>query len=204
MKKAIQLRNRAKAAIALLVIMCVLLLNNLAGRQNYSTLDQSISSIYQDRLMPATYIYEISDHLYQKKLLLQEETEQESMAAAVSSHDTAVATLINNYEQTFLTREERQHWSKFKQQLSAYNSLEYGSSLTSDQRFSAVMHSLHSLSQLQVGEGTQLQRNAKAVISGSNIMSIFELTILVILGFAAIILISKPEKLAPAKSYSLN
>jgi hypothetical protein len=203
MKKTIQLKNRAKAAIVLLAIMCLVLLGNLAGRQNYSNLDRSISSIYKDRLMPATYIYEISDHLYQKRLL-QEESNPKSMAGERSIHDKAIASLIHDYEQTFLTPEEKNQWDEFKQQLAAYNALALNSSMASRQHFNEAMNRLHSLSRLQVGEGTELQKNAKAIISGSNIMSTFELSVLVILGFSAIILISKPEKLGPSKNYSLN
>ena len=206
MKKVFQLRYKAKAAVLLLIMMALLILNNLVGRGNYSNLDKSISAIYQDRLMPATYIFQISDHLYQKRLLLEEASNKtQSLLNEIKTHDAAIAGIVDSYEKTHLTREEERQWVNFKNHLMAYNTSEGANSETSDREFNEVMHSLNSLTQLQVGEGTLLQKDAKAIISGSNLMSQFEISILVILGLFVVVLISKPEKLYSTKEhYSLN
>ena len=67
------------------------------------------------------------------------------------------------------------------------------------------MGSLKSLSQLQVGEGSALTQDAQTVISGRELMSQLEMSLLVIMGMVVVFLIATPEKLlVKDSSYSLN
>jgi hypothetical protein len=117
-------------------------------------------------------------------------------------HDLAITTLIANYERTYLTHEEQNKWRRFKQNLAAYNS---AVSLSADAEFNEVIHSLNDLTQLQVGEGAVLQKDAKAIISGSALLSQFEIWMLLMLGIFAVGLISTPDKVfAKPGNYSLN
>jgi hypothetical protein len=69
MKWAYHVKDKMKMAAVLLLIIVLILVNNISNRKTFSNLNESIASIYKDRLMPATYIFQLTDHLYQKKLL---------------------------------------------------------------------------------------------------------------------------------------
>ena len=73
MKWIVSLKEKKKAAVALFVALAVILLNMFFNSKDYDKLDRNMSSIYNDRLMPAGYLFQISDHLYQKQLLHMDE-----------------------------------------------------------------------------------------------------------------------------------
>lgn len=59
MKRLYRINNKSRVALLLSVVIVLILLNNLWERKRFSNLEHSIASIYQDRLLPATYLYEI-------------------------------------------------------------------------------------------------------------------------------------------------
>ena len=57
------LKEKRKIIIALLFILVLALINNFISRRQYDDLTSNISSIYKDRLIPASYIFSMSDLL---------------------------------------------------------------------------------------------------------------------------------------------
>ena len=206
MRSTMFLKHKIKAAVLLMVTMALLIINNILGSKSYSNLDKSISSIYQDRLMPATYIFEISDHLYQERLLQEQPGPVTSEGMRLlDSHNVAIAGLITNYEKTYLTKDEVKHWAKFKKDLQQYQNTGPADDPDAEVAFDKVMGSLKSLSQLQVGEGSALKQDAQTVISSRELMSQLEMSLLVIMGMFVVFLIATPEKLlVKDNNYSLN
>src|SRR6478736_2767354 len=123
MKWAYQVKDKTKVVAVLLLIIVLILVNNISNRKTLSKLNESIASIYKDRLMPATYIFQLTDHLYQKQLL--QNTEDNSSGNA-ANHDSAVAAIIKTYESTYLTKAEKNQWMIFKKELEQYNILTAG------------------------------------------------------------------------------
>lgn len=196
MKWAFQVKDKMKVAGLLMAIIIVIALGHISGRQNYSDLGNSISSIYEDRLLPATYIYQINEHMYQKRLL--DETEGLTPAALAKehrAHDLAIAKLIKNYETTFLTIEEKEQWKLFKTNLHQYL-LSYHQTTDKDRDyyFAETLHGLHQLSNIQVGEGGHLKSNSKAIINGTIVASYLEICLLLVLGIITVVLLSATDR----------
>ena len=71
MNWAFSIQPKMKIALFLAAI-CVIVLDTIFWeRSNLSHLNASFSSIYEDRLLPATYVFHLTDHLYQKRLVLE-------------------------------------------------------------------------------------------------------------------------------------
>ncbi len=187
---------RQKATAILIVIMALLLFNNVADRKSFRNVQESFSSIYNDRLMPATYIFSISDHLYQNRLLMEADEHNPLLHEELKVHDEVIAMLISNYETTYLTDEESKQWASFKEHLYAYN--RFRADPARDQittaHFSNALQCLNTLSQIQVGEGGALHKNSRAIIDGTNAFSEFEISLVMILGVISVVLIGLPEK----------
>ncbi len=95
--------EKRKIVAFLLVVLLLGLINNYFSRKYYNNIDKNMSSIYNDRLMPASYLFKISDHLYQKKLLLeQEDIPKISLGAELKKHDVAVHHIIADYRKPIL------------------------------------------------------------------------------------------------------
>ncbi|HEY9177906.1 MAG TPA: MCP four helix bundle domain-containing protein [Flavipsychrobacter sp.] len=204
MKWAYIIKYKLKAAVVLLVIMATILLGNLYERKNFNTLDKSISSIYQDRLMPATYIYELSNHLYEKRLLQEHRAEYNTaiLQQHIMKHDAAINTLLDNYEKTYLTADERKHWAELKQSLHQYNR-QYDRVFTHAKNdiagvpatqlnnyFREMMAHLDALSKIQAGVGHNIEKDSHAIVTGSVLPAYLENSLLIILGIICVVLFS--------------
>jgi hypothetical protein len=204
MKWAFIIKYKLKAAAVLLVIMTTILLGNLYERHNFNTLDKSISSIYQDRLMPATYIYELSNHLYEKRLLQEHYAEYPPTELQKKNfiHDDAIASLLQDYEKTYLTDEESKHWAELKHSLYNYNS-QYNIALANIRKktpamnsgqlnnyFDEMMVQLNALSKIQAGIGHSIEKDSHAIVAGSIIPAYLENSLLIVLGIICIVLFS--------------
>ncbi len=220
MKWAYVIRYKLKAAAVLLVIMATILAGNLYERRNFNTLDKSISSIYQDRLMPATYIYELSNHMYRKRLLQEHYTEynNEQLQAKTMKHDAAINSILADYEKTYLTEEESRHWQALKNALYNYH-IQYDIALANirkeipglnnqqlEYNFNRAMAELDALSKIQAGVGRTIEKDSHAIVTGSMLPAYFENSLLVVLGIICVVLFSVSDSriLQQAQRSSLN
>ena len=199
-----QVKKKAKAIITLHVMIVVVMFINFFVRRSYDDLDKTITSIYSDRLMPANYLFKINDHLYQKKLLLEEhETLNSSDQAQLDQHNGIIAALIKEYEATFLTKNEKEQWSGFKKELENYNHIEWvilqGKMKTADETqlqtsFNLAKLHLKQLNEIQATEGKLLEVHSRRVIGESRLNAWLEISLLFVLSIALLQLTGFNEK----------
>lgn len=193
MKWAYQVKDKMKVVAVLILIIILILANNIANRKTFSNLNQSIASIYKDRLMPATYIFQLTDHLYQERILNDSEILNNAVAARLREHNTAIKKIISTYETTYLTKNEKEQWAAFKTGLQEYDALSNATvkdKTAMDNSFNKVLHSLNALSEIQASEGNALLKSSNINITGTVITSQLEVALLIILGVIALVLIS--------------
>lgn len=187
MKWLLQVKGKRYKVCALFVaIMVLVLLNNLFERRSITNLDHSIASIYHDRLLPATYLFGISNHLHQKRM----------GNADLSQHNVIIDKLVKEYETTHLTAEEGRQWKLFKDRLQHYNRLEaqQADAAVLDKHFLLSLESLNSLSDIQVTEGKNLQHTSQNIVNDTFLSSHLEISLLIILGLLAIVLLMLSDK----------
>lgn len=209
MKGFFQIRNKFKICCVLIVIIVLVLLNNLRSRKNISSLDRSVSSIYQDRLLPATYLYEISNRLYQKRLMLEEKSGLPAdWTVRKAVKDREIDSLLRIFDSTYLTKDEQMQWLKFRERLQSYNRMENAAfaamsdsaglsaaeEVSLDEGFRQSVTLLNNLTVIQVGEGKNLQTGSHDIASGSVLGSHLEMALLIVLGLMAMILLSMTDK----------
>jgi len=206
MKWAYIIKDKMKAVAVLLLIIVLILVNNISNRKTFSKLNESIASIYKDRLMPATYIFQLTDHFYQKKLLPNVQTAENAVVSA--KHDSAVATIIKTYETTYLTAVEKKQWVSFKRELENYNALTVAPVQNDEainKSFDNVLKGLNALSEIQASEANHIFNISTIDVSGTVIMSHLEIALLLILGIFALVLISANDnKLMQVQRSELN
>lgn len=209
MKQFISVREKRVASAVLFVVLVAIGLNQLLYEKDYRALDKNMSSLYKDRLMPAGYLFEINDHLYQKKILHMDETVAAGqLNTQLRKHDEAIARLIDAYEKTYLTKDEQQHWKQLLVSLAAYktaeaNSFNSSNTVSADllnKHFLAAQTSLTELNNLQAKEGGLLQNNSKAIIGDTVIQSYLQVAMLVIIAvIAAVLLLARDNPFFPAE-----
>lgn len=179
----------------LLGVVCILvLITNFLGRQDMDHLGNSFSSVYKDRLMVEGYIYELSGHLYQKKILVDHYTEQSSaqVEASFHSHNDAINRLLSDYAQTQLTKEEAECFGQFSTEVATLQTLEqnylqiprgYPEQVAvyaeMNTRFAAASEQLQRLSKIQMTEGKMLSDQSKRIIDLSTLFRSVEMVALI-------------------------
>jgi len=210
MKWAYQIKHKLKAAGFLAGIMIIIIAGNFFNRSSFTDLDTAMSSVVTDRLKPASYIFSISSNLYQKKALLGERQlySPAALNKMLAQHNATIATLVQQYEATTLTKEEKKQWAAFKTNLAAYNVLETAGAEghNMDVYLANCMTNLDALNKIQVGEGSNLQKSSSSIVSNTLMLSSLEITLLIILGLCALVILSTTDKAIfnPAQNQALN
>lgn len=198
MKWIVSLKEKRKAAVALFVVLAVILLNLFFNSKDYDKLDKNMSSIYNDRLMPAGYLFQISDHLYQKQLLhMDERIPVTELKQQLQQHDLSIAKLIKAYEATYLTTAEQQYWNKLLRSIAAYQLAEGKetglNNNAMETSFITAQLALNQLNTLQATEGSLLQRNSKAIINETVLHTYLEITMIIVLAVIVLLLLAGRE-----------
>lgn len=208
MKWAYQIRHKLKAAAVFTGIILVIILGNFSERSSFSDLDASMSSIYNDRLKPATYLYEISNNLYQKRLVLAHtgSTPDVPLDQAIRQHDQAIADLVRAYEKTMLTTEEKTAWKNFLASLENYQLMEQGLIAAAAENrgvelfsattagFNQTIRHLNELSRIQIGVGNSLQKSSHSIVSNTLMFANVEISLLIILALFTLVILSTTDK----------
>lgn len=206
MKWAYSIQQKFKAAALLGVVCAIVLVTSLLGKHHMDKLGNSFSSVFNDRLVVESYIYMISDHMYQKKLASDNFAEMglANYQSEVESHNQAIAELLEYYDKTFLTKEEEEHLKKFKANIFSLEALEAQylhldqdievTQAQFDANFSQALSNLRNLSNIQIKEGQVLTDQSQRIVYGSTLLSNLEMVILFCIAFMlqAIVAASKP------------
>lgn len=168
MRRAGLFKNRLKAAGILAVLTALLLLVNLQGRTNVTDMNQTLTSLRNDRLLPVVYAQEITRLLYENKMLISGGYH----SAEIKANFNAIEVLAKKYEATKLTAEETTQWKQFRLELKQLSITEQTVS-TSEQMtsFNHLQKALARLTDIQVIESARLMKNGEKAISSNILLS---------------------------------
>lgn len=205
--------QKSKAALILSLVFVFIIAKNWLDKKNVLELGSSFSSVYEDRLLAESYIYKISDHLYQKKIMLDNCTFPENnrqLQTRLHQYNASINQLILNYENTHLTPTELTFFKKLKHTIFKIRTLEANYfqakkqglqtdniHLHMDQEYTRAAGNLHQLSGIQVAEGKLLNDKSKRIIAGSNLLTQFELALLIGIGIVIQVLIFATKSVLP-------
>jgi len=198
--------------MVLTVVFVFLFIKNVSDKQHFSELGDSFSAVYEDRLMAESYIYELSNHLSRKKLLVDDCDTKEEIAQIkdkIKGHNQAINSLIVSYEKTKLTPTEEVLFKDFKKKIDQGLALEqkhiYQAEFSTaenakqilDEAFYGVLNTLNHLSNIQITEGEKLNKTSQKIVLGSASDTQFELTLLIVLGTIILTLIFTSKSTMP-------
>lgn len=215
MKWSFVIQQKFKAAILLGGIMALIIGGTLISRYNVEGIDESFSSIYKDRLVPATTILYLTENLYRKRLSLENYLYSEAhlspahVKAHLRAHDRSIDSLIRLFEKTYLVDEEAKSLQGFKNQIGQYAKLENqvlalcttGSFVEARQLFStpggttfeSTILNLNELAGIQSTIGKDLVKASKVNVASFGIISFLQISLAIITGLVVIILIRNSQ-----------
>lgn len=129
MQRAMNHRKKIKLGFGLIILIALLLVANKFEENNLAEIDQSFTSIYKDRLVPATSIFEMRENLYLKREALEKALHSTRQITAspegfISNCNENMDSLLAAYKQTYFLEEESSYLHRFEQDLTRYNAFE--------------------------------------------------------------------------------
>lgn len=203
MKWTFVIQQKLKVALLLGVIMGVVVLFNLILQKNISDINRSVNSIYNDRLIPATDMFYLSETLHSRQLAMEKflyrnDSDINALRLALKEYDIRILQLIAKYEQTYLVDEESVFLKNFKQDINRYSSLENrmirltetgqkaaGLKLYETEGRVALENTIHQLSDLttiQSAVGSKLVNDTKGIVAASNFLSDIQIGLAIVIG----------------------
>lgn len=170
---------------------------NLIERQSFRKISSTFTEVYNDRLVVESYIFDISERLFLIQKLIDHcdlSYDYSKVINEITDHESAIMTIVTEFEQTQLTEQEASYLSDFKAiiqndlNIKSYDLLFTDSSGVNqnqvkiyDQKISQARKDLDNLSSIQLQEGEKLISKAKVLINRSQIWAQFEVALLIIL-----------------------
>jgi hypothetical protein len=214
--------RKRRAAIILGIVFLVVLVKNRMDYYDVHKLAKSFATVYEDRLVVESYIYKLSELLYQKKQMLDNCAVSDNIAelkSRITGSDAEIAMLMNQYKLTKLTKKEDEVYQDFEGNIGSITVLQNQylsqletktvSSLTLlslNNQFLSVAGNLEQLSDIQLAEGRMLNEQSQKIVAGNEVLTQFELALLIGLGLIIQVLIftSKTLSIPKFKNANLN
>ncbi|WP_118951898.1 MCP four helix bundle domain-containing protein [Taibaiella helva] len=176
-----QLRYKTRVGLLLAALLVCLLLNNIVNQSNYGHIEKAATSIYEDRLLPSTYIFELREYVYKQR---EQVRATDGHTNTASQYNAAIAMLMSKYEQTVLTKQESTHLHSLKSNMKLFLA-----SPQQEQYFRNTLKNLNELLQIQSREGRDLKADMVSIARGSTFLSYIEAGLLIIIGAITLSLI---------------
>jgi len=221
MKWTYSITQKMTAALVLAAVIGVTMLTNLVERNRFQSLDRSLETLYEDRLMAESYLFQISENLHLQEELIWACVSDKGHAGY--NPDTDVAALraerkevMAKYYGTYLTDEEAIELNHLQVALDQLDDFEHtmNESAEADEAYladyEAITHdafsALHALSDIQMEVGANVQQESHKLIIGSISFSHFEMVILLVLAIIiqALVFSSKSLVKTVKKQHPIN
>lgn len=194
----------------------------LLSRMNMQGIDKSFSSIYQDRLIPATNIIYLTENLYGKRLSLEkfllsdEMCSSDEITSGLTAHDSHIDSLIRAFERTYLVDREAQSLGAFKNRVAEYALLEKviinlytsghvaaGKELfegAGARTFQSTINNLNELTTIQSSVGQELMKETKSDMASFGLISFLQIALAIIIGLIVLALVQNSTIINKSKT----
>ncbi|WP_198514284.1 MCP four helix bundle domain-containing protein [Algoriphagus formosus] len=203
-------RKKFQAFFIVSLLLLLIYAKNLIERQNFKEISSTFTEVYNDRLVVESYIFDISEGLFQIQKLVDHcdiDYDYSRVLDEIEQEENEILAIIEEFEKTKLTPDESQYLTDFKNiivndlSIKSYDLLYSDSSGVNidqvkryDAKISRARKDLDDLSAIQLDEGERLIKKAKRLINRSQIWAQFEVALLIILILVMFWLIFRKSK----------
>tara|TARA_R110002050_G_scaffold69210_2_gene149766 strand:+ start:21063 stop:21671 length:609 start_codon:yes stop_codon:yes gene_type:complete len=183
--------NKLKWIFGIVLIFLIILATNLIDRDNFLRIKDSTASIYEDRLIAKSIIYDLSNHLHRKEIALitGDSSFFQNENSTLNSH---ISECVNQFSSTKLTQKEKITFDDLKLSLQNLEDQEKDLFQGNPQakskqlkQIDEIKTKLNTLANIQMEEGKrQVMISEKAM---SSIELFTQMEIYVLLGLAILV-----------------
>lgn len=195
--------NKIKWSVGLILVILLIVATNFIDRNNFQRIQDSVYSIYEDRLIAKDYIFDIQLQIHNKELLLIDQNDSTYLANR-STTNKEIANLVKGFSNTTLIREEKRVFANLEEEVDALFKMETNYSPATDKiqaahaiksQLKTISHTLGDLSDIQIAEGKRQMQVGKKAIESVELLTQLEIWIMVVLGIIVqFIILYNPKK----------
>lgn len=201
MPKKMSIKQRINAGFILAAAFILVLASNRLNQRNFSTVEQSVNSVFEDRLVVQEYIYRLNN-LFHKKELALAKNELNTNTLAESSD---IEKILSDFAKTELTVKESRYLSDLRSSYSELQEMEKNLSVKNasgsaemkrdiSSKLTRINNDLDELSEVQLSEGRQLTQRSQRSLGMNQLLSRLEIVFLVIIGILFLLIVFHREK----------
>lgn len=206
MRLGFSVKQKIRIASLLFAVMACSILIRFLEDESVKSMNESFVSMYNDRLIPATDLFYITEHANAKKSLLEESlywsehhsAAQETVTRKLAVRNAAIDSLMHKYKRTFLVKQEKGKLAELDKQL--LNTIGIENSIiallkankpgsardlyenTGRASADLAILKISELMAIQKDVGTELIRDSTFLVSGNKLYSALQVALAIIIG----------------------
>lgn len=201
----LSIEQRIRAGVALVIVFLLIIATNQIDSHHFSIVRNTLTTVYEDRILVKNYIYNISRLLDKKQNALRFENPGQLDSLNSASNDS-IRTLVSKFAKTYLTEQEAVHFQSLENSLnSLFNyELQLNTEIVDDKLptidvidnyYDRIFQDLDALSKIQIEESQREIMQSNKSIDTSDLISKIEIGVLIFIGILLQLLIFlKPLK----------
>lgn len=189
--------QRIQIGLVLAMAFLLVLGSNRLDQKHFSTIQTTVNSVHNDRVVVQDYIYQLSSIFYNKELELVKNDSPDT------SQNEKVGQLLIDFGNTELTNDERNHLRTLNGQFGKLQDLENkiiapstnidaDLGIITENTLKEIQLSLDALAQIQLSESAQLTQLSQKSLGMNIMLSKLEVAFMIIIGIAMMALIFYP------------
>ena len=197
--------QRIQIGLVLVFAFLLVLGSNRLDQRHFSTIQNTVNSVYKDRVVVQNFIYQLTSIFHQKELRIISNDNDKTLA----TENQKVKKLLSDFEATKLTPKEFNLLNKLKDQFLKLQELEnrimetsYNKKSTDivavGKKLEEVKSSLDGLANIQLEESEQMTQLSNKSLGMNLLLSKLEVAFMIIMGIGILVLIFNPMKLLHA------
>lgn len=196
MKWTYSIKQKTTTALLMAAVLGLVMWNNFAQGKQFEKIVGAFASLYEDRLIVESYIYNISELLHRKKHILESpvphDNSENDLKLMVIESDSTIKALIALYRETKFTEKEMKLFDSLiagieKLLVAEQAYIKAGVEMQKESKQAIIslaetnLEYLSLLSDIQVSEGKQMNKDSKAALMSHISSSQFETSLLIII-----------------------
>ncbi|TMM32398.1 hypothetical protein FDT66_02725 [Polaribacter aestuariivivens] len=176
--------NRVNIGLSLAIVFLLVLATNRIDKRHFETVQNTLNTIHNDRILAQDYVYKMSGILHQKRILLLDSTAIDKEIVL----NTQFETLIDVFAKTKLTTNESKKFKSLQKNFNELNKIEQsnfnsGNNKNVTKYLDALETDLNNLALIQVSESKNLISIAQKSLDNNKFISNLEIGFLILVGF---------------------
>ncbi|PRX43362.1 MCP four helix bundle domain-containing protein [Salegentibacter salegens] len=223
---SIKPKKRKRLILLLSAFFALLLITEFIEKRSLKSIDQDFSSLYQDRLLPASQMYELSGLLHEKRMLFEDIKDNGEYNASfnlkeIKAYNSQIDQVLLDYGQTYLVEREEVYFEDFKKHYKEYLVLEntilenlkeedfstaiYLINKNANDYFKILNLDLHNIASIQPEVGEQLMAHYKSSSGITSLLYYFKIALTILIGIFVLRLLGLEQLLRqPKQRFELN